>query len=93
MSRRRKMSQKRARVGWSGVVAVVALAVMATGAGAEPLDAAATVAALEMRVAALERKRDAQPPVAPVAVPRVAEARRSPSSASEVERYLQYPGQ
>ena len=74
-------------------VVVAAALTAAAGVAAEPVDSAATVAALEKRVAALEQKKEVEPIVLVAPVSRRAQARAAWTSAAGVERYLQYPGQ
>ncbi len=72
-----------AAVGWSAMVPSVA---------AEPPDVAkAQIGALEKRVAALERRMEAG--ATPASTPRRDATEAARSSATSVERYLQYPGQ
>lgn len=87
------MNLKSARMGLSTIAVAAALMAAATGVGAEPLDNAEKLAALEKRVATLERKRSAAPAVPEPAASRRAEVNAPRSAAAALERYLQYPGE
>jgi hypothetical protein len=89
------MNHKQVRIVISSIAATVALGAVVPCVAAEPADSAtAQIGALEKRVAALELRKEAEttaPAVASAPRRKATEAFRS--SAIDVERYLQYPGQ
>ena len=89
------MKHLRARIMLSVFVAAVASSAMAPSIAAEPPDSAkAQIGALEKRIAALEKRNEAGA-IAPTSAstPRRDAKEVVRSSATGVERYMQYPGQ
>jgi hypothetical protein len=89
------MNHMQVRIVLSSLAAAAALSVLVPCVGAEPPDSTkAQMSALEKRVAALELRREAETTAPAVAsAPRRKATQAFRSSAIDVERYLQYPGQ
>jgi hypothetical protein len=88
------MNQAQTRRALWSVVTGAALSAIVMTATAEPLDSPKTrIDALEKRVATLERKKDAEVAPAVASAPRRKATNAVWTSAADVQRYLQYPGQ
>ena len=88
------MNHERVRIALSSVAAAAALGTAVISVAAQPVDRPDTrIDALEKRVAALERNKEVVIAPASALAPRRHATEPATTSAADVRRYLQYPGQ
>ena len=88
------MIHERVRLALTRVAAAAALGTAVINVVAQPVDRPDTwIEALERRVAALEQRKEAVVAPVPALAPRPRVTEGATTSAADVRRYLQYPGQ